>query len=98
MDIILHGSLNNEETAQSLASVLRLLHDRYHIDSFREIHLEVTLVDEQGNDVELINNETNEVYRIFEVRQKNQELSTKRPVSPAIHLVVDNTHPFRGKK
>ena len=98
MDIILHGSLNNEDTAQSLASVLRLLHDRYHINSFREIHLEVTLVDDEGNDVELINNETNEVYRIFEVRQQSQELSSERQASSAIHLVVDNTHPHRGKK
>ncbi|OGV38469.1 MAG: hypothetical protein A3F46_01915 [Legionellales bacterium RIFCSPHIGHO2_12_FULL_42_9] len=98
MDIILHGSLNNEDTAQSLASVLQLLHDRYHINSFREIHLEVTLVDDEGNDVELMNNETNEVYRIFEVRQQSQELSTERPVLSSIHLVVDNTHPHRGKK
>ena len=96
MDIILHGNLDNEETAQSLTSILRLLHDRYHIGSFREIHLEVTLVDEEGNDVELINNETNEVYRIFEVRQ-SQELSTERTASSSLHLVVDNTHPHRGK-
>ena len=66
MDIILHGNLDNDETAQGLTSVLRMLHERYHINSFREIHLEVTLVDEQGNDVELVDNKTNEVYRIFE--------------------------------
>lgn len=98
MDIILHGSLNEADTAQSLTSVLRLLHERYHIKSFREIHLEVTLVDEQGNDVELIDAETNDVYRIFEVRQQNQELSTERSISSSIHLVVDNTHPHQGKK
>lgn len=98
MDIILHGSLNQDETAQSLTSVLRLLHERYHIDSFREIHLEVTLVDEQGNDVELMDNKTNEVYRIFEVRQQSQELSIERPISPSIHLVVDNTQSPQGKK
>ena len=100
MEIILQGNLDNEATVKSLSSVLQLFKDRYHILSFREVHLHVTLVDERGDDVELIDSQTNEVYRVFEVRQQSQELSTntKPHAASSIHLVVDNTHPERNKK
>jgi hypothetical protein len=98
MEIILHGSLNNEETAKSLNGVLQYFKERYHILSFREIHMHVTLVDGNGDEVELVDTKTNQVYRVFEVRQENQLLDTKRPLSSGIHLVVDNTHPVQDKK
>lgn len=94
MEIILQGRLNSEDTAKSLISVLRLFNERYHISSFREVHLHVTLVDEQGDDVDLVNNDTNEVYRIFEVRQQQEEpLTSKHQRESSIHLVIDNTKP-----
>ena len=67
MDIILQGEHSGEEAAQSLKRVLELFKERYHIAGFREIHLTVTLIDEQGDDVELIDSESNQAYRIFEV-------------------------------
>lgn len=93
MEIILQGQLNSEDTAKSLTSVLRLFNERYHISSFREVHLHLTLVDEQGDDVDLVNNETNEVYRIFEVRQQDNSLTTKHRHESGLHLVIDNTKP-----
>lgn len=93
MEIILQGRLNSEDTAKSLISVLRLFQERYHISSFREVHLHVTLVDAQGDDVDLVNNDTNEVYRIFEVRQEAEPLTSKHQRESSIHLVIDNTKP-----
>ena len=90
MDIILQGEHNGDEAAQSLERVLHLFKERYHIAGFREIHLTVTLVDEQGDDVELVDSESNQAYRIFEVYRQGYELAGKQVV-PILQLVVDNT-------
>ena len=90
MDIIFQGKHNSEEAAESLASVLRLFKDRYHIEQFREIHLTVTLVDEYGDDVELVDSETSQAYRSFEVCRKGDELSCGKKKA-FLKLVVDNT-------
>lgn len=91
MDIIFQGMHNTEEAAENFLSVLRLFKERYHIEQFREIHLTVTLVDEQGEDVELVDTDTSQIYRVFEVYRKGHELSTGRVTRPALQLVVDNT-------
>jgi hypothetical protein len=90
MDIILQGEHSGDEAAQSLERVLQLFKERYHIAGFREIHLTVTLIDEQGDDVELVDSESNQAYRIFEVYRQGYELSGKRH-TPVLQLVVDNT-------
>jgi len=90
MDIILQGVHSGDEAALSLQRVLQLFKDRYDIACFREIHLTVTLIDEQGDDVELIDSETNQVYRIFEVYRQGYELNGKKGI-PVLQLVVDNT-------
>lgn len=92
MDINFQGQHNSEEAAESLLSVLRLFKDRYQIKQFREMHLTVTLVDEQGDDVELIDNETHQIYRNFEVYRHGHELKAGRHSQPVLQLVVDNTH------
>lgn len=90
MDIILQGQHTSEEAVESLANVLKLFKDRYNIESFREIHLSVTLVDEQGDVVELIDSESNQAYRIFEVYRQGYELAGQQGI-PMLQLVVDNT-------
>lgn len=89
MEIIFHGKHNGEEAAENLLSVLRLLKERYHIAQFHEMNLKLTLVNEDGEDVELVDNETSQVYRIFEVYRKGEETLKKAP--PPLHLIVDNT-------
>ena len=91
MDIIFHGKHGPEETADSLMSVLQLFRERYHIEQFREIHLTLTLVDQSGEDVELVDNQTDEVYRYFEIVEEHQALSTERSTRPMLRLVIDNT-------
>lgn len=93
MDIILKGQHSSEEAAQSLARVLDLFKERYHIAAFREIHLNVTLIDEQGDDVELVDSESNQAYRIFEVYRHGYELDGKKG-KPILKLIVDNTRPL----
>jgi molecular chaperone GrpE (heat shock protein) len=90
MDIILQGQHDGQETVQSLDRVLQLFKERYSINGFREIHLTVTLVDEQGDEVELIDTDTNQAYRVFEVYRKGYELTGRRGI-PMLQLVVDNT-------
>jgi len=90
MDIIFQGKHNSEEAAESLLSVLRLFKERYKIGHFRELHLTVTLVDDQGEDIELVDSETLEPYRTFEVYRNGFELN-KGKGKPKLRLVVDNT-------
>lgn len=90
MDIVLQGDHNGKEAAESLARILELFKERYHIAGFREIHLTVTLIDEQGDDVELVDSESNQAYRIFEVYRQGYELNDKKG-HPMLQLVVDNT-------
>lgn len=90
MDIILQGQHNGAEAAESLERVLKLFRERYQINDFREIHLSITLVDEQGDVVELVDSETNQAFRTFEVYREGYELTGKHGV-PMLQLVVDNT-------
>ena len=90
MEIIFQGRHDSDEATESLLSVIRLFKERYHIGQFREIHLSVTLVDDQGEDVELIDSETTEVYRVFEVYRQGHEL-TQALGRPVLKLVIDNT-------
>lgn len=89
MEIIFHGKHSMEDTAESVVSVLNLFKQRYGIESFRQLHLNVTLVDEQGDDVELVDSETSEVFRVFEVCRET-DLQPKKP-EPKLQLVIDNT-------
>ena len=90
MEIIFEGRHDSDEAAESLVSVLKLFKDRYHIGQCREMHLSVTLVDEQGEDVELIDSDTAEAYRTFEVYRPGhgQPRVSGRPM---LKLVIDNT-------
>ena len=91
MEIIFQGRQDEAEVSDSLRSVIQLLKERYHIETFREIHLSVTLVDHLGEDVELVDNETNEPYRVMEVCRKSHEIS-RRMGRPGLKLVIDNSH------
>lgn len=90
MDIILQGQHSSGETVESLERVLRLFKERYQIDGYREIHLTLTLLDENGEEVELIDSDTNQAYRTFEVYRKGYELAGRKGI-PLLQLVVDNT-------
>ncbi len=92
MDIVLKGSHSGEELIQSLQSVVRLFNERYHVPAFNDVHLVVSLLDESGQEVELVDSQTSAIYRIFEVQRENQGLrGANEKKRPALTLVVDHT-------
>lgn len=90
MEIIFHGQQDWEKTQDSLLEIIQMLHDKYQIEQLKEVHLSLTLVDQQGFDVELIDSETQKAYRILEVFRNNQEYLRVKQSAP-LTLVVDNT-------
>ena len=88
MEIIFHGRHDSSEATESLLGIMDMLNKRYKIEGFREMHLSVTLLDETGVDVELIDSETDEAYRIFEVYRKSKEVP-RRAGRPTLKLVVN---------
>tara|TARA_B110000879_G_C11115249_1_gene489228 strand:- start:10 stop:288 length:279 start_codon:yes stop_codon:yes gene_type:complete len=92
MQVIFQGEQNSDETAESVANIIKLFKERYGIHQFREFKLSMVLMDEQGDDIELVDNRTSEVFRIFEVYKSGHAI---KPVSsnstPMLKLVVDNT-------
>lgn len=90
MDIILQGQHDGKEAIKSLERIIKLFKERYKINQFTEIHLSVTLVDDQGDVVELVDSESNQTYRVFEVFREGYELIGRQGV-PLLQLVVDNT-------
>lgn len=90
MEIIFHGRHDTDDAVESLQDAIRILHERYHIGQFREMHLSLTLVDEGGQDVELMDSETDQAYRTFEVYRQGQDL-LKGSGRPALKLVINNT-------
>ena len=90
MDIIFDGRHDSAEAEESILSMIRLFRERYHITHFREMHLSVTLVDDKGDDVELIDSETEVAFRVFEVRKQGHEL-TRMSGRPALKLIINNT-------
>lgn len=94
MDIIFEGEHDGADAAEQLMSVLRLFKDRYQVSHFREMHLSVTLVDDEGEDVELVDSESGEVYRTFEIYRHGDALRTSREKhyhGRRLKLVVDNS-------
>ena len=91
MEIIFKGKHDSIEAAESLQSIIRMFKERYHIQQFREMHLSLTLVDEQGDDVELVDSETATVYRVFEVHREGCYELSRGHALPSLRLVVDNT-------
>lgn len=91
MEIIFQGKHTENEAIESLSSVIKLFKDRYHINQFREMHLVVTLVDRNGQDVELVDGETEQVYRYFEVYREGETVKPNKSKNAALKLVIDNT-------
>jgi hypothetical protein len=92
MEIIFDGQHDGEAATENLANIISLLKERYHIGVFREMHLSVTLVDAKGEDVELIDSQTNQPYRVLEVYQNQDAYAVSNGIKHSgLKLVVDNT-------
>jgi len=92
MIISFDGTQDEKQMEASLIEILKLFRERYHVSHYREIHLNVTLVDEDGCDVELVDEETNTPFRHFKVCMQH---SLQKKSSSEVRLVVDNTKPLK---
>ena len=93
MQVVFHGTHTAEEAAENLLSIIQLFRERYAISNYREICLWVTLRDENGDDVELVDANTSEVLGVFEVYKSTDmqdENGQDQEYSP-LRLVIDNT-------
>lgn len=92
MQVIFQGEQSSEEMVESLLSIVRMFKERYGIEHFRELQLSMTLMDTQGDEVELVDSRTSEVFRVFEVYKSGDEIKPLQKKSkPQLQLVVDNT-------
>ena len=90
MHIIFKGKQSTGELADSMLSILKIFNSRYGIRNFNEINLHVTLLDDKNKIVELIDAETSEPIRIFEVSKVAP--SEENDSAPSyLNLIVDNT-------
>lgn len=87
MDIKFKGEYNVQEAADSLAGILTLFQEHYGIDNFKDIKLEMNLLNDQGEEVELVDTVTSEVLGVFDVHKPQPKNEPK----PSLKLVVDNT-------
>ncbi|MCC5791429.1 MAG: hypothetical protein JJT82_02295 [Legionellaceae bacterium] len=87
MLITLQNRYNEEEMLECLREVLHLFKARYQISYYRAIQLELTLVDAQGMDVELVDQHSDTPYRHFKFCESHSLTGT----APILRLVVDNT-------
>ena len=90
MKIHFHGQHTTEEAAESLLSILRLFSDRYGIADFRELELDMVLLNIDGEDVELVDANTSDILDSFEVYPSELD-EVAQDSRPALKLVVDNT-------
>ena len=92
MQVIFKGEQNTDETVESIQNIIKLFRERYGICNFRELQLSMVLMDEQGDDIELVDSRTTEVFRVFEVYKSGESI---KPISsfktPELKLVIDNT-------
>jgi len=96
MKVFFHGDHTTEEAAESLLGILRLFQERYGINDFRELNLDLTLVNVDGEDVELIDSNTSNVLDTFEVYQDDEDIK-QEVEKPMLELVVDNTKDLKSK-
>ena len=89
MHIQIDGTHNREELLEQLATVFQLFLQRYQVHHFREVHLDFTLTDIDGQDVELVDNTTNQPFRNMRFCDHiPKEEATASP--PPLQLVVNN--------
>jgi hypothetical protein len=88
MEIIFHGRHDSKHATENLIGIIEMIRQRYKIDVFREMHLSITLVDEAGEDVELIDSETEEALRVMEVYQHTKNIPRKKG-RPDLRLVLN---------
>lgn len=69
MKIKFRGQHNAEEVVESLAAILNMFEEQYSVIEFNDIKISLTLVNDVGEEVELIDASTSEVFEMLEVHK-----------------------------
>ena len=69
MQVKFQGQYTIEEAAESLLSIVKMFEDRYGVQDFSSLQLDVTLLNNEGEEVEIIDANTSEVLDVFEVHR-----------------------------
>jgi len=90
MHIKFHGHHTTNEAVDSIAGILKLFAERYGIQDFNDLDLDLTLENAQGEKLELKDMDRDQVLDVFEVYKTIKDVDLI-PNSPHLKLVVDNT-------
>ena len=90
MNIVFRGKHTSTELLESISSVLGLLTEKYNVDNYIDINLQVRLLDHEDQDVDLIDVKTFEPITVFEVYKSANDAKVTQDKSN-LTLVIDNT-------
>ncbi len=86
MEILFHGQHTHKDLAAAIEDVLYLLHDRWNVQSFNDLHLSLILTDDAGFEVELMDSNTHQDLRVLNVYPKTHSYVQKRKL-PNLRLI-----------
>jgi len=86
MDILFHGEHAHSDIAAAIENVINLLHDRWHVQSFKDLHVSLVLVDESGFEIELIDSVTQQDLRVMNIYKHDHSYVQQRKF-PQLKLV-----------
>ena len=86
MEIVFHGEHGHADIAVVIEDVLNLLNARWSVESFKDLHLSLTLVDHLGFEIDLIDSNTGHDLRVMNVYPHDHCYVQKRKL-PNLKLV-----------
>lgn len=69
MKIKFQGTHSGAEVVDSLSAILKLFEEQYGVTDFSEVKLNLSMVNSEGEEVELIDATTAEVFDVLEVHK-----------------------------
>jgi hypothetical protein len=72
MKIKFRGQHNAEEVVESLAAIVRMFEEQYGVLDFDQIKVSMTLINDFGEEVELIDAGTSEIFEVLEVHKAGE--------------------------
>ena len=86
MEILFHGEHAHSDIAVAIENVLNLLHTRWSVESFKDLHMSLILVDDCGFEVELIDSHTKQDLRVMNIYKHDDGYIKQRKI-PRLKLV-----------
>ncbi len=75
MKIKFRGQHSAEEVLESLAAIMRMFDEQYSVLHFNDIKISMTMINDAGEEVELIDASTSEVFEVLEVHKSMDDES-----------------------